>query len=204
MKYIRLLVGVGIALAVTATIAIVQPRTVAKEYVQSIERKRVEIDEFMKYSGESPLPSGDVADFTGLKYYPVDPSFRVPAKIERFAAQELIEVPTSAGTVDSYSRYGLISFEIDGQNLTFEAWKPLDGAVSNRLFVAFTDSTSGDETYGGGRYLNLYISGGNTVTIDFNLAHNPYCVYDPTYICPLAPPENRLSVAVRAGETNWK
>ena len=204
MKYIRVLVGIAIALIVSVTMVILQPRTVAKEYIQSIEKKRAEIDEFMKYSGESPLPSEAVESFTGLYYYPIDPVFRLLGKIERFEEQELIEVPTSAGTADPYSRYGLVTFKIDGEEFALEAWKPLDGMVSNRLFVAFTDTTSGGETYGGGRYLNLYTGRGDSLIVDFNLAHNPYCVYDPTYICPLAPPENRLSVAINVGETNWK
>lgn len=204
MKYLRLLVGIAIALIVSITMVIVQPRTAAKEYVASIEKKRAEIDEFMQFSGESPLPSEAVETFSGLNYFPVDPAFRVLATIKRFDEQERIDVPTSAGTADPYSRYGLISFEIDGQELTLEAWKPLEGMVSNRLFVAFTDATSGGETYGGGRYLNLYTGRGDALIVDFNLAHNPYCVYDPTYICPLAPPENRLPVAIRAGETNWE
>ena len=150
------------------------------------------------------MPSAQLVDFAGLKYYEVDPEFKVEAVLSRFDEQELIEVPTTAGTTDPYTRMGLLTFELSGVELTLEAWRPEGGRVTNRLFVAFTDATSGGETYGGGRYLSLFLDKDDSVTIDFNLAHNPYCVYDPTYICPVAPPENRLPIPIAAGEKNWK
>ena len=199
----RILPGIVIAIFVAVTIVIVQPAAAAKEYVQSVERRRAEIDDFMRSSTESPLLADDLIDFTGLNYYPVDAAVRVDVEIEQFADLVIIEVPTSADTTDRYTRYATLSFEIAGTDFTLEAWKPLRIVVSNRLFIVFADLTSGDETYGGGRYLDLYLDRNDSAIIDFNLAYNPYCVYDSAYVCPVAPLENRLSVAVRAGEKNW-
>jgi len=204
MRYLTTAIGIGIVIAAVVLIVVAQPKTAAKEYVQSIESHRAEIDRFMRQSGDSPIPEDQLAGFEGLKYYPVDAAYKVEARLERFEDPETIEVPTSADTFDPYARFGMLRFRIGDDELSFEAWKPLGGRVTNRLFVAFTDLTNGDETYGGGRYLNLYFDRDNIVTIDFNLAYNPYCVYDPTYICPVAPPENRLPVAIEAGEKSWK
>ena len=71
------------------------------------------------------------------------------------------------------------------------------------FFLAFADSTSGKDTYGGGRYLNVRQDGKNSITIDFNLAYNPYCAYNPDFACPLPPKENVLTIAIEAGEKNY-
>ncbi|MBT3271677.1 MAG: DUF1684 domain-containing protein [Spirochaetales bacterium] len=204
MKYIKLLAGVLIAVIVTVFILIAQPAIAAREYRQSIENERIDIDRFMSLSSESPLLPADKADFAGLDYFPADVAFRATAHLTMFASQEIIEVPTSAGTYDRYSRFGELNFSLGQENFSLEVWKQLSGAVSNRLFVAFTDLTNGSDTYGGGRYLNLYLDENNNVTIDFNLAYNPYCVYNPAYICPLAPPANRLEIEITAGEKSFK
>ena len=204
MRHMRLLPSIVIAVTVAVTIVVVQLTTAPKEYVQSIERKRAEIDAFMRNGADSPITADDLANFSGLNYYPVDVAYRTRGKLERFADPETIEVLTSAGTFDPYTRYGLISFRVAGTGLTLEAWKPINIVVSNRLFVVFADLTSGDETYGGGRYLDLFLDSDDTVMVDFNLAYNPYCVYNPEFVCPVTPLENRLSVAIRSGEKNWQ
>lgn len=204
MKRIRLLISIIIAIAVTVAIVLVQPSINQKEYTRSIEAKRAEIDRFMEYGADSPMPFNDLTDFDGLNYFAVDPTLRVRATVEEYPDPERIEVPTSAGTVDPYIRFGDLRFDIEGTEFALEAWKPVDGTVANRLFVVFSDLTAGDSTYAGGRYLNLFLDGDDTVTVDFNLAYNPYCVYDASYICPLVPPGNKLAVAIEAGEKRWK
>ena len=157
----------------------------------------------MKNDPESPIPKAARKDFFGLSYYQIDSEYRVKANLERFDGDEIIEVPLTAGSYDRYIRYGVVEFTLGGITNALEVWKPESGVAGNRLFVAFTDMTSGNETYGGGRYLNLYEDGDATITVDFNLAYNPYCVYDYAYSCPLPPLENRLAIEVTAGEKNY-
>jgi uncharacterized protein (DUF1684 family) len=79
----------------------------------------------------------------------------------------------------------------------------LDESDMRNFFLAFADETSGKETYGGGRYLNVRQDGKNSITIDFNLAFNPYCAYNPDFACPLPPRENILEIALPVGEKNY-
>jgi uncharacterized protein (DUF1684 family) len=179
---------------------LVHPYMLNRDYHNMINKKRMDIDVFMKPSANSPIPIAKRSEFGGLQYYPIDPDFRAAGYLKHFLDAEVIEVPTSADTYDRYLRYGIIQFSLMDQPFELEVWKPLDGYVSNRLFIAFTDLTSGTDTYGGGRYLNIYEDEDNEIAVDFNLAYNPYCVYDVSYICPLAPPENRLNTKILAGE----
>ena len=95
-----------------------------------------------------------------------------------------------------YKRDGIVRFDVDGQRTQIALYSSED---SDELFVPFRDATSGHESYPAGRYLEVHAHG-DDVVIDFNYAYNPSCAYNPRWACPLAPPESRLPVAVRAGE----
>ena len=138
--------------------------------------------------------------FQGLSYFPPDPAFRVTARLALIAGQEELLVPTSDGTVRRYVRYAWAEFDLQGNRQRLLLLKDRDSRVSNRVFLAFRDQTSGKETYGGGRYIGLFQQREADITIDFNLAYNPYCVFNYTYSCPLAPEENLLEVPIPAGE----
>ena len=200
LKYRGPIIGVSLAAISAFLIIILQPVTVQRDYRNAIERKRANIGYFMANSPQSPIPDEERVGLVQLDYYDVDPSFKTSAYLERIPGEEIIEVPTSADTFDRFVRYATLRFTLRGKEFTLEVWRPIEGKVSNRLFAAFTDQTSGGETYGGGRYLDLYESDDSQVTLDFNLAYNPYCVYDPSYVCPLAPPGNRLDIEILAGE----
>ena len=109
-------------------------------------------------------------------------------------------MPTTTGEVRAYRRSGKVSFEVDGEPATLTLYTTPHG---NGWFVPFRDATSGTETYGAGRYLDLERTGDGSVMLDFNLAYNPYCAYDQRYSCPLPPVENWLQVPIRAGERNY-
>ncbi|HYO49942.1 MAG TPA: DUF1684 domain-containing protein [Chloroflexia bacterium] len=114
----------------------------------------------------------------------------------------MFRVQTMTGDYKEYTRIGRLEFEIDGQPLRLTAFmppsdEPLHG---NRLFVPFRDKTSGKETYGAGRYIDLNKRASDEYVLDFNRAYNPYCAYSPYYSCPLPPGENSLPVEIRAGE----
>jgi uncharacterized protein (DUF1684 family) len=153
----------------------------------------------------SPVPPAERRDFRGLAYWRHDPSlsFRLPLEPDLDAAP--LDVPrSSAGPAMPYARIGWVSFAVAGVPTRLAVYWLNEYAGG--IFIPFRDATSGTETYGGGRY--LWDSGkgadlgseGDELVIDFNYAYHPSCVYDPVWSCPLAPPENWLTVAIRAGE----
>ena len=145
----------------------------------------------------------NATDFTGLDYFDYDPSARVLATVEPLEPATL-EIATSGEEPFRFTRFGRAGFELGDETLALELYW-LEG-YGGGLYVPFADATSGDETYGAGRYVLDTIKGadlgveGDRLVLDFNFAYNPSCAYDPRWVCPLAPPANRLAVAVRAGE----
>ena len=116
------------------------------------------------------------------------------------AARTPLQMPTSAGKMRDMEQVGTLSFTLKGQLMSLGAFLEV-GTPPDRLFVPFTDLTSGTETYAAGRYLELDRTATGIYTIDFNRAFHPYCYYNDDYDCPYPPPSNRLPVPVRAGET---
>jgi hypothetical protein len=160
-------------------------------------------DELFTSHPQSPLPEEARGGFAGAAYSEYDPRYRVAAEIEP-AEAERIQLPGSAGATFGATRFARASFSLGDEELALGLYW-LDGYAGG-LFVSFRDETSGKETYGAGRYLLDTVKGadlggeGAALVLDFNFAYNPSCSYDPRWACPLAPPDNRLSVAVRAGE----
>ena len=107
---------------------------------------------------------------------------------------------TSTEDVASFLRWGKVSFEVDGEAVQVTVYKDPD---AGDFFLPFADATSGDETYGAGRYLDIATLPDGRVLVDFDYAYNPYCAYNDRWSCPLTPPENRVRVAIRAGEKNF-
>jgi uncharacterized protein len=169
-------------------------------YTDEIAAWRVEKDEFMRRSDDSPVPAATRAAFPPLPYYPIDELYRVPAALRVARGDEVIELGTSTGVPRRMRTVGTLAFTLKGQPLTLTAFSDLDDAQLRRLFVPFGDLTNGTETYHGGRYLDLERTGSNVYDLDFNRAYNPFCVFDPRYECPVPPRENRLKVPIRAGE----
>jgi len=150
---------------------------------------------------DSPLLPADRVTFTGLSYFPIDPAYQMPAVLKENRAPRLvIELQTSTTEMRRMQRVGTLSFALKGTPLTLTAFAEEDDRTIQRLFVPFRDLTSGTETYGGGRYLELDRTSTTLYDLDFNRAYHPFCVYNISYVCPVPPPENRLSVAVEAGE----
>jgi uncharacterized protein (DUF1684 family) len=169
---------------------------------RQLEAFRKQKDKFFQESEDSPLQHEDRHHFQGLNYYPVDLGYRVVATLVEEAHPGIFKVQTTTGDHKEYTRLGRLEFELDGQPMRLTAFmppadEPLHG---NRLFVPFRDKTSGKETYGAGRYIDLNKRATDHYILDFNRAYNPYCAYSPYYSCPLPPGENNLPVEVRAGE----
>jgi uncharacterized protein (DUF1684 family) len=162
-----------------------------------------ERDELFARHPQSALPSERREGFTGLSYFPHDPRGRMLADVEP-TQRRRYDVASSDGETMAFERIGLARFALDGSACELELYWLL--GYGGGLFVPFADATSGKETYGAGRYLLDTVKGADLgthdgrVVLDFNLAYNPSCSYDPRWACPLAPPPNRLSIAVRMGE----
>lgn len=172
------------------------------EYADAIAQFRAEKDDYFKTSHGSPIPEAERGGFTGLPYYPVDPALRFEDRVlEPYTGGEPsnFQIPTSDGRLRPAHRAGVLRFELGGEARVLTAYT-FDGGDEESLFVPFVDATSGTETYGAGRYLDLDPEDDGTYTLDFNLAYHPSCVYDIKYSCPLTPAENRLAVRIEAGE----
>lgn len=150
-------------------------------------------------SPDSPLLDADRPGFGGLTYFPYDSAFAVPAALVPAMSQETVNFPTTSGALQEHVTAGHLVFEAGGVQWRLEAYEPV-GGQPGRLFVPFRDATSGRSTYGGGRYLDITVQPSGRYALDLNRAYNPYCVYNVTYSCPLPPAENRLELAVTAGE----
>jgi uncharacterized protein len=170
-------------------------------------------DELFRTHPQSPIELDERAVFPGLRYFDHDPTYRVHARMELGPGDELeIDTGGEDGAI-KYRRVGKLVFRLNGEECTLTVLGLVQYASG--LFVPFKDATSGHETYGGGRYLFdtakdtdarvlELVAGSSDVTIDFNYAYNPSCVYSPLWACPLAPPENTLPVPVRAGERMYE
>jgi uncharacterized protein len=147
-----------------------------------------------------PVPPNRKAELLPLAYFPIDADYNVPAGLKPSADRSIFEMPTSAGGADKFRRVGTLEFTLKGQPLKLTAFAPAAARNEDRLFVPFSDLTSGAETYGAGRFLDLDRTGTGIYEVDFNRAYFPYCYYNPTWECPLPPAENRLKIAIRVGE----
>lgn len=165
-------------------------------------RFRAARDRLFAEHPQSPLGAAR-ADFTGLRWYPYDPAYRIVAPVEP-APPAWREAPAGADGVVRLERFGRVRFVLAGLPATLDLYWV--AGYGGGVFLPFRDATNGSETYGGGRYLLDTIKGadlgseGDALVLDFNYAYNPSCCYDDRWVCPLAPPENTLAQAVRAGE----
>ena len=173
------------------------------DYTEAVEAFRAEKDDYFKNAGAgSPIPVAEREAFTGLPYFPVDLALRFDDSVlEPYTGGEPsnFQIPTSDGRLRPAHRAGILAFEIGGERRVLTAYT-FDGGDGESLFVPFLDATSGSETYGAGRYLDLDPEDDGRYTLDFNLAYHPSCVYDIRFSCPLTPAENRLPIRIEAGE----
>jgi uncharacterized protein (DUF1684 family) len=160
---------------------------------------RAEKDRVFARDPNSPLVPAQRRTFHGLAYFEENPELVIHATVDRNVEPGEVRMATSAGDEQVYERYGVARFTVDAQPAEVTLYASDD---SDELFIPFRDATSGKETYGAGRYLELHAHG-DQVTIDFNYAYNPNCAYDPSWSCPLPPPENWLKVPIRAGEKTF-
>ena len=178
-----------------------------EDYVKTLELQRKEKDYFFQTDPDSPIPPAIRPRFQGLEYFLPDPKYRIPLRITRLPTPEPVTLATSKGIPRPMLRYGYFDFEIDGVRQRLYAYtaapQPGHHHEHESLFVPFRDATSGKETYGAARYLDLEEGPSGEVVLDFSLAYNPYCAYSDDYVCPFPPRENWLSLPIRAGERTF-
>ena len=160
-----------------------------------LEVFRAEKDEFFGNHPQSPLTRGQKNDFNGLNYFPENDALRLEVKVDEFPIKEQFEMQTSTGDVQLYEKFAKFQFLVDGEKAELTIYQSQHG-----FFLPFVDSLAGRETYPAGRYLEPEPLPGGLFFVDFNIAYNPYCAYNEMWSCPITPAENRLKVAVRAGE----
>jgi uncharacterized protein len=171
-------------------------------WLQTLEESRRETTDYylneFNWRGR-PVPEG----FEGPKYYPPEERWRVPARLDRKAPGSgmRVQLLTSTGDMRDFDAYGTFVFQVDGEEHRLAAYRPVPvDPYFDELFVPFRDATSGKETYGAGRYLDVLRRDSDDYVLDFNLAYNPSCAYSPRYDCPYPPPQNHLRIPIEAGE----
>lgn len=164
-----------------------------------------------KDASKSPLKKRDLKRFKGLDFYPVDSSYVVTAQLIRTPNTPFFEMATTTERRPMYREFGILKFTLQGKELTLTVYKSKEESADPRykdyLFLPFTDDTSGDGSYGGGRYMDIYesnIQDDDTIVLNFNNTYNPYCAYNDKYSCPLTPRKNHLDVAIKAGIKDFK
>jgi uncharacterized protein (DUF1684 family) len=140
-------------------------------------------------------------EFTGLKWYPVKPEYRITATFNPYEPPKQIPVPNILGQTESLPSPGYVTFTLKGKTVRLEP--VLESPDDKELFFIFRDGTSGDTTYPSGRFLYADMPVQGKVVLDFNKAYNPPCAFTPYATCPLPPPANRLKVNIEAGELNY-
>jgi len=156
-------------------------------------------DQFFKRAPQSPLPPDKQQEFTGLSYYEPDESFAFTVDLQPAEPAD-VQISTTTGDVRTYKRVATAQFNVDGESVQVALYS----TGHDSLFLPFRDATSGSETYGAGRYIDVAPDDDGTAVIDFNYAYAPFCAYSDRYSCALPPQENWLTVPIRAGERNPK
>jgi len=170
-----------------------------------------ELNASYKDASKSPLKKKDLREFNGLDFFKVDSTFIVKAKFNKIENAPTFEMATTTERRPLYKKYGLLNFTLNGKKCELTIYQSQDDLRDEKykdyLFLPFTDDTSGNESYGGGRYMDLMttdITEENTVFLNFNNTYNPYCAYNDKYSCPLTPRKNHLDIEIKAGIKAFK
>lgn len=177
-----------------------------ESYKREIKEGRIGKDNFFKTNVQSPIPQEEKENFTKLNYFEPDLNYRFKLELTELTEKTEVKIEDTGGNLRDFLKWGKFTFVINGQEYVLYAYK--SDKTETRLFIPFKDATSGKETYGAGRYLDLYeerdkISEDRWI-LDFNLASNPWCAYSPNFVCPLIPFENILNVKIEAGEKDYQ
>ena len=166
---------------------------------RALLRSREKKDEYFRTARDSPFVHGE---FAGLKYFEPDPAFRFETELRRSPTPASVMMATSKGSRQLFDAIGSFELPIEGKPVMVTAYQSAEREDPS-IFVPFRDATSGAESYGAARYLDMEVEHDDRYAVDFNYAYNPYCAYSDAYACPLPPRENWLTVVIRAGERKY-
>ena len=176
-------------------------------YDKELLSERIDKDQEFRTDAASPLDSVSKLAFGGLNYYKPTSEWVVKAKMERYSSPDTIQMRTTTERLPLYIVYGKARFTVKNSEVALTVYRNVGlmnkPGYEDYFFVPFTDDSSGEETYGGGRYVDVRFDGGDYLIIDFNRAYNPYCVYNKKYSCPIPPAENYIQLTVEAGEKSF-
>ena len=166
-----------------------------------------QVNNYFKDASVSPLRPKDLKNFQGLDFFEFDSLYVVKAKIEETKESLPFKMKTTTDIPADVRKYADLFFQISDKEFELSVYENLEyegvEGYENYLFLPFSDETNENETYGGGRYLDLFLNGSDSIIIDFNKAYNPKCVYDENFSCPLVPRNNFLSTRIEAGIKNF-
>lgn len=169
---------------------------------------QIEQNNIFKDASKSPLRAKDLKTFAGLDFFKFDSLYVVKAKLKRTPDADWFSMSTTTKRVSKERVYGVVTFMLKQQRFTLNIYQGEENMTTkgyeDYLFLPFLDDTNGNTTYGGGRYIDLRIPDADTITIDFNKAYNPLCVYNEKYSCPIVPRENYIATTVNAGVKAFK
>ena len=193
------IVRIAFAFVVVALIYYSMEGGKSDDHEKSVLAERAKKEDYLRTGSESPfVKSGK--EMGALSYFPIHEAYKVTARVEFVETRQMVRLGNSDGSVTNYLKYAWLHFKLHDQEQKLVVLKPQFGVG---YFLAFTDATSAESTYGGGRYLDIGEIKGDRHTLDFNMAYNPYCAYSAEFSCPLPPRENALTVKVEAGEKDY-
>lgn len=179
-----------------------------KNAIEGETEFQLQLNSEYKDASKSPLKEKDLQNFKGLDFFMFDSTFVVTAKFTRALDEKPFKMKTTTDRLPEYIKYGEILFNLKGKAYTLNVYQGqdlmTDEGYEDYLFLPFLDDTNGDESYGGGRYIDLRIPEEEMIIIDFNSAYNPYCAYNEKYSCPIVPRENYVDTEVTAGVKAFK
>ena len=177
-------------------------------YVNHIKMHRYDMNIKFADKKTTILTKKDFKKFSALDFFPIDSNYRIEATFELNKNPKLFEMPTTTDRLPIYKTYGVATFNFNGEKYQLQVYQNqeliLKPEYKDYLFIPFMDKTNGNESYGGGRYLDLETQKGDIIILDFNKAYNPYCAYNYKYSCPIPPLENHLDISIKAGVKAFK
>jgi uncharacterized protein (DUF1684 family) len=200
MKQKYLLFGAGLVALALVIFLVLGSENTTQAYIEKVENDRLNRDRIFKNSAESPITKRD--SFQGLRYFPINPDFRIKARFEIIKNAVPYPIQMTKSDPENYVKFGYAIFKYQGKEYKMLVLhKPGD----KFLFLPFKDASNGKTTYEGGRYINnVAFPKTDEIILDFNYATNPYCVYNPDYTCPIPPKENKLDFPVEVGEKKYE
>lgn len=179
----------------------------SNDFLEKVNAHRAQQNEEKKDTLHSPLKKEDIEAFTGLSYFEPNESYAINCKFKK-KLSEPFDMATSSGKIKKYRVYGTLKFKLNGKRFKLNVYQSMtlmtNPLYKDYLFVPYTDNTNGEESYIGGRYIDVKIPKYKIVELDFNLSYNPYCAYNDGYSCPIPPSENYLDTKIEAGEKVFK